>query len=172
TSGYYISPKMGGDFKGAGAGLSPAYSFGAFISEVIVDTQTGRITVEKIWGAHDCGKALNPLAVEGQIEGSIHMGVGQALSEELVYHRGKIMNPTFLDYKIPTTLDTPEMDVTIIESDDREGPYGAKEAGEGPIHPVIPSIGNAVHDAVGIRLYDLPLTPPKVLAALQGKKDV
>ncbi len=169
TSGYYISPKMGGDFKGAGAGLSPAYSFGAFISEVVVNPQTGQVIVKKVWGAHDCGKALNPLAVEGQIEGSIHMGVGQALSEELVYHQGRIMNPTFLDYKIPTVLDTPEMDVSIIESDDREGPYGAKEAGEGPIHPVIPSIGNAVYDAVGIRLYDLPLTPPKVLAALKEK---
>ncbi len=169
TTGYYVSPKMGGDFKGAGAGLSPAYSFGAFISEVTVDPETGLVKVEKIWGAHDCGKALNPMAVEGQIEGSIHMGVGQALSEELVYADGRIMNPTFLDYKIPTPLDTPEMDVSIIESDDREGPYGAKEAGEGPIHPVIPSIGNAIYDAVGVRLYDLPMTPAKVLAALDEK---
>jgi CO/xanthine dehydrogenase Mo-binding subunit len=126
--------------------------------------------VEKIWGAHDCGKALNPLAVEGQIEGSIHMGVGQALSEELIYDQGRLMNSSFLDYKIPTPLDTPEMDIAIIESDDREGPYGAKEVGEGPIHPVIPSIGNAIYDAVGIRLYDLPMTPPKVLAALQQKE--
>jgi len=167
TSGWYISPKMGGEFKGAGAGLSPAYSFGAFISEVAVNPQTGQVDVVKIWGAHDCGKALNPLAVEGQIEGSIHMGVGQALSEELIYHQGRIMNPSFLDYKIPTSLDTPEMDITIIESEDREGPYGAKEAGEGPIHPVIPAIGNAIYDAVGVRLYDLPMTPDKILTALQ-----
>jgi len=167
-SGFYFSPKMGGNFKGAGAGLSPAYSFGAFISEVEVDASTGAVRVLKVWGAHDCGKAINPLAVEGQIEGCIHMGLGQALSEQMRYHDGLIVNANFLDYRIPTALDTPEMDISIIESDDAEGPYGAKEAGEGPIHPVLPSIGNAIYDAVGVRMLELPITPDKVLEKLQA----
>ncbi len=166
-SGTYVAPKMGGDFKGAGAGLSPAYSFGAFIAEVMVNSHTGAVQVVKVWGAHDCGKALNPLAVEGQIEGCIHMGLGQALTERLDYYQGRQLNPNFTDYRIPTALDTPQMDITIIESNDREGPFGAKEAGEGPIHPVLPAIGNAVFDAVGVRMLELPLTPDKVLAALQ-----
>ncbi|MFH1279009.1 MAG: molybdopterin cofactor-binding domain-containing protein [Candidatus Eisenbacteria bacterium] len=171
-SGMYVSPKMGGKFKGSGAGLSPAYSFGAFISEVEVEPDTGVVRVVKVWGAHDCGKALNPLAVEGQIEGCIHMGLGQALTEELRYEGGRIVNANFTDYRIPTTLDTPEMDVTIVESNDREGPFGAKEAGEGPIHPVLPSIGNAIHDAVGVRMRELPITPEKVLREIRrvGKK--
>ncbi len=166
-SGYYISPKLGGTFKGAGAGLSPAYSFGAFISEVKVNPNTGEVNVIKIWGAHDCGKALNPLSVEGQIEGSIHMGLGQAISEEMRYAKGQQINANFFDYRIPSSLDTPDMDITIIESNDAEGPYGAKEAGEGPIHPVLPSIGNAVYDAVGIRMMELPITPDKVLSKLK-----
>jgi CO/xanthine dehydrogenase Mo-binding subunit len=166
-SGYYISPKLGGKYKGAGAGLSPSYSFGAFISEVTVNPDTGEVNVEKIWAAHDCGKALNPLAVEGQIEGSIHMGIGQALTEEMRYKNGQQMNPNFFDYRIPSSVDTPDMDITIIESNDPEGPYGAKEAGEGPIHPVLPSIGNAVYDAVGIRMMELPMTPDKVLSKLK-----
>ncbi len=169
-SGHYISPKMGGDFKGAGAGLSPAYSFGAAVSEVVVDPVTGRVRVVKVWSAHDCGRALNPLAVEGQMQGSIHMGLGQAVSEELVYDEGRIVNASFADYHIPTAVDTPEMDVTIVESHDREGPFGAKEAGEGPIHPVLPSIGNAIFDAVGIRLFELPMTPARVLARLREKE--
>jgi 4-hydroxybenzoyl-CoA reductase alpha subunit len=166
-SGYYISPKLGGTFKGAGAGLSPSYSFGTFISEVKVNPNTGEVNVIKIWGAHDCGKALNPLSVEGQIEGSIHMGLGQAISEELRYKNGQQMNANFFDYRIPSSLDTPDMDITIIESNDAEGPYGAKEAGEGPIHPVLPSIGNAIYDAVGIRMMELPITPDKVLSKLK-----
>ncbi|MFQ6611086.1 MAG: molybdopterin cofactor-binding domain-containing protein, partial [Fidelibacterota bacterium] len=170
-SGFYISPKLGGNFKGSGAGLSPAYSFGAFIAEVFVNDRTGQVTVNKIWGAHDCGKALNPLAVEGQIEGSIHMGLGQAVSEELRYHNGRMLNANFWDYRIPLTMDTPEMDVTIIESNDGEGPYGAKEAGEGPIHPVLPAIGNAIFDAVGARLTELPITPDKVLKKIREKSE-
>lgn len=169
-SGCYISPKLGGDFKGAGAGLSPSYSFGAFISEVEVDPASGKVRVVKVWGAHDCGRALNPLAVRGQIEGSIHMGLGQALSERMVFDEGRILNPDFCGYQIPTALDTPEMDVALIESGDAEGPFGAKEAGEGPIHPVLPSIANAIHDAVGVRLRYLPMTPDKVLAAMREQE--
>jgi 4-hydroxybenzoyl-CoA reductase subunit alpha len=168
-SGFYVSPKLGGNFKGSGAGLSPAYSFGAFVSEVVVDVKTGKVRVHQVWGAHDCGRALNPLAVEGQIQGCIHMGLGQALSEEVVFDGGQIVNANFIDYCVPSAVDTPEMDVTIIESNDAEGPFGAKEAGEGPIHPVLPSIGNAIYDAVGLRMFELPITPDKILAQLREK---
>ncbi len=169
-SGYYFSPKLGGDFKGSGAGLSPSYSFGAFVSEVEVNPESGKVRVIKIWGAHDCGRALNPLSVEGQIQGCAHMGLGQVISEELIYRDGLLFNANFADYTIPMANDTPPMDISIIESMDKEGPFGAKEAGEGPIHPVLPSIGNAIYDAVGIRIFELPITPDKILAKLKEKE--
>jgi 4-hydroxybenzoyl-CoA reductase subunit alpha len=162
STGYYNSPKLGGKFKGAGAGLSPSYSFGAVIAQVDVDPETGIIKLKEIWGAHDCGKALNPLAVEGQLEGSWHMGIGQALSEEMRYYKGLLVNGNFLDFKVPTTMDTPPINVNIVETNDPEGPFGAKECGEGAIHPVIPAIGNAVYDAIGVRMTSLPMTPEKV----------
>jgi len=171
TTGKYEAPTMGGTFKGAGAGLSPAYSFGAFISEVEANPETGAFKVVKIWGAHDCGKALNPLAVEGQIQGCIQMGLGQVMGEELRYYQGLILNANFTDYRIPTALEAPEMDISIVESNDKEGPYGAKEAGEGPIHPVLPSIANALHDALGIRLFELPITPEKILKQLHRSQN-
>lgn len=170
TSGSYNSPKLGGDFKGAGAGLSPSYSFGAVIAEVKVDQETGAVIVENIWGAHDPGKALNPLAVEGQLEGSWHMGIGQALSEQMKFHDGLLLNGNFLDYKIPTTLDTPEIFSNIIESIDPEGPFGAKECGEGALHPVIPAIANAIYDAVGVRVTSLPINPELILQDMREKE--
>lgn len=171
TSGFYNSPKLGGDFKGAGAGLSPSYSFGALVAEVKVDTETGFIKVLNMWGAHDCGKAINPLAVEGQLEGSWHMGMGQAISEEMRYTNGLLLNANFLDYKIPTTLDTPPIHTNIIETIDPEGPFGAKETGEGALHPSIPAIANAIYDAVGIRITSLPIKPEEVLAKLKEKQE-
>jgi len=167
VSGKYISPKLGGDFKGAGAGLSPSYSFGACIAEVDVDIETGYVKVTNIWGAHDCGKAINPLAVEGQLEGSWHMGMGQAISEQMKYYKGLLFNNNFLEYKIPTSLDTPEIHANIIETIDPEGPFGAKEAGEGAIHPVIPAIANAVFNAVGVRITRLPINAEDILAKLK-----
>jgi 4-hydroxybenzoyl-CoA reductase subunit alpha len=170
VSGYYNSPKLGGNFKGAGAGLSPSYSFGAVIAQVNVNTDTGAVKVENIWGAHDCGRALNPLAVEGQLEGSWHMGLGQALSEEMRYHGGLLVNSNLLDYKVPTSVDTPDMDVTIIESIDPEGPFGAKECGEGGIHPSIPAIANAVYDAIGYRVTSLPIRAEEILKGIKEQK--
>jgi 4-hydroxybenzoyl-CoA reductase alpha subunit len=170
VSGKYISPKLGCDFKGAGAGLSPSYSFGACIAEVEVDTDTGHVTLHNVWGAHDCGKAINPLAVEGQLEGSWHMGIGQALSEELKYFRGLQVNNNFLEYKIPTSLDTPEFDTSIIETMDPEGPFGAKECGEGALHPVIPAIGSAIFNAIGVRITRLPIRPEDILAGIDERK--
>jgi 4-hydroxybenzoyl-CoA reductase subunit alpha len=170
TSGWYNSPKLGGDFKGAGAGLSPSYSFGAMVAEVEVDPATGMVKVLHLWGAHDAGKAINPLAVEGQLEGSWHMGMGQALTEELRYHEGLLLNGNLLDYKIPTTLDTPDMHTEIIETSDPEGPFGAKECGEGALHPAIPAIVNAVHDAVGVRITSLPIRAEEILRALHARE--
>ncbi len=170
VSGKYISPKLGGNFKGAGAGLSPSYSFGACVAEVNVDTQTGHIKLLNVWGAHDCGKAINPLAVEGQLEGSWHMGIGQAISEEMIYYKGLIVNNSFLDYKIPTSLDTPDIHTNIIETNDPEGPFGAKECGEGALHPVIPAIANAIYDAVGIRITKLPIKSEDVLRLMKEVK--
>ena len=167
VSGKYISPKLGGDFKGAGAGLSPSYTFGACIAEVKVDIETGQVKVMNVWGAHDCGKAINPMAVEGQLEGSWHMGVGQAISEQMKYYKGLLLNNNFLDYKIPTSLDTPDIHANIIETIDPEGPFGAKEAGEGAIHPVIPAIANAVFNAVGVRITKLPINAEDVLAQIR-----
>jgi len=168
VSGKYISPKLGGDFKGSGAGLSPSYSFGAVVTEVKVDPETGAVKVLNIWGAHDCGKAINPLAVEGQLEGSWHMGLGQAMSEQVKYFNGLLINSNFLDYKIPTSLDTPPIHTNIIETADPEGPFGAKECGEGAIHPIIPAVANAVFDAVGARITKLPISPEDVLQKIKN----
>jgi len=169
TRGTYKSPKMGGKFKGAGAGLSPSYSFTAFITEVTVDPQTGFVKVDKITCAHDCGFQLNPLAVEGQIEGCIHMGLGQALMEEVVHDKGAVQNPSFLEYKMLSAFEQPEIDIVPTPSDESEGPFGAKEAGEGVLAPVIPSVANAIYDAVGVRLTQLPMRPDRVLAAINKK---
>jgi len=169
VSGAYNSPKLGGDFKGAGAGLSPSYSFGAVITEVKVDTETGHVKVVDIWGAHDAGKALNPLAVEGQLEGSWHMGLGQAVSEQMKFRDGLLLNGNLVDYKIPTSKDTPPIHTSIIETIDPEGPFGAKECGEGAIHPVIPAVANAIYDAVGARVTSLPITSEVVLNAMKEK---
>ena len=170
TTGSYNSPKLGGKFKGAGAGLSPSYSFGAVVAEVKVNKETGSVIVENIWGAHDPGKALNPLAVEGQLEGSWHMGIGQALSEQMKFHDGLLLNGNFLDYKIPTTLDTPDIFSNIVETTDPEGPFGAKECGEGALHPVIPAIANAIFDAVGVRVTSLPIDPENILKEMREKE--
>ena len=169
VSGKYVSPKLGGDFKGAGAGLSPSYSFGACVAEVKVNINTGHVKLLNVWGAHDCGKALNPLAVEGQLQGSWHMGIGQAMSEEMRYYNGLLVNNNFLDYKIPTSMDTPPIHTNIIETIDPEGPFGAKECGEGALHPVIPAIANAIYDAVGIRITNLPIKSEDVLELLKEK---
>ncbi len=169
STGQYNSPKLGGNFKGAGAGLSPSYSFGAVIAELSVDISTGMVKVDAIYGAHDVGKALNLLAVEGQLEGSWHMGLGQALSEEMRYKDGLLLNANFINYKIPTSLDTPEINTNIIETIDPEGPFGAKECGEGALHPVIPAVCNAIYDAVGVRIKSLPIDPAFISNALKEK---
>ena len=166
--GAYRSPPMGGVHKGAAAGLAPAYSFSAYVAEVDVDVETGLVSCTNVWAAHDCGKALNPLAVKGQIIGSCHMGLGQVLTEKMVYGRtGHLQNANLLEYKIPSVHEMPHVEAIIVESSDPEGPFGAKEAGEGPLLPILPAVVNAVYDAIGVRLRDLPLTPDVVHAGIQ-----
>ncbi len=167
SSGSYESPPLGGSFKGAKAGTSPAYSFSAYVAQVDVDLDTGRIGVGKVWAAFDCGTPLNPLLVEGQIEGSIHMGLGQLLGEELRYRKTRLMNPSLLDYKTVSATEMPEVECLLVGKADPEGPFGAKEAGEGPLPPILPAVANAVYDAIGIRFTDLPLTPDRVWRALR-----
>jgi 4-hydroxybenzoyl-CoA reductase alpha subunit len=176
STGSYNTPKdVHGEYRGGTIGASPAYSFTAHVAEVEVDPETGFVEVQRIWVAHDCGRALNPVIVEGQMEGSAYMGFAEALMEEQIFKdadhgRAGLHNaPSLLDYKIPTSLDTPELHSLIIESIDPEGPYGAKEAGEGPLHPSIPAIANAIYDAVGVRMDALPFSPPRVWRALRAK---
>ncbi len=163
---YAAAPPMGGKFKGAAAGLSPSYTFQAYAARVAVDPESGFVTVRRVWAAHDCGRALNPLAVKGQIVGCVHMGLGQALMEDFRYHRGSVLDANLLDYRTLTSKQMPPVDVFIVESHDPEGPFGAKEAGEGPILPVAPAVANAIFDAVGVRLKELPMTPDRVLSAI------
>jgi len=171
STGSYNTPKLGGDYRGGTIGASPAYSFTAHVVELEVDEETGRITIDRVWVAHDCGRALNPMIVAGQMEGSAYMGAAEALFEEHGINRyGLVRAPSLLDYRLPTSVDTPDFHALVVESIDPEGPYGAKEAGEGPLHPVLPAISNAVYDAVGIRLKQLPFTPARVLAALRAAR--
>lgn len=170
--GSYAPPAeaRGGKFKGAGVGPSPAYSYAAQVAEVSVDEETGRVSVHKVWAAHDCGRALNPVAVEGQVIGSVWMGLGQALQEEMVWKDGLLMNPGMLEYRSPSSTESPDIEAIIVESIDPEGPFGAKEASEGSLAAVIPAIANAIYDAVGVRLRESPFTPERVLAALRAKR--
>ncbi len=172
--GYYNTPKEGvhGDYRGATIGATPAFSMTAHVAEVTVDAETGWMTVDKIWCAHDCGKALNPLLVEGQMEGSTYMGFGEAVMElHEVSTDGRLRAPGLLDYRIPTSVDSPDVESFIIEHPDPNGPYGAKEAGEGPLHSSIPAICNALYDAIGVRIDELPITPEKIVAAVAEQQD-
>jgi 4-hydroxybenzoyl-CoA reductase subunit alpha len=166
--GSYTPPKLAAEYKGSGVGPSPAYSYSVAVAEVNVDLETGEVKVEKITLAHDVGRCINTDSVEGQIEGGVYMGLGEALMEEWSFRAGEHKIPNLLDYKTPTSLDTPPIEAIIIETDDREGPFGAKEAGQGPLNPVIPAIANAVADAIKARIHSTPITPEKVLKALDA----
>jgi 4-hydroxybenzoyl-CoA reductase subunit alpha len=168
VKGTFTVPRayQGGKYRGAGVGPSMAYSYSATAAEVSVDEVTGRISVDKVWVAHDCGFAINPLSVEGQVQGAVWMGLGQALSEETRYVEGLPLGPNILDYRVPTIVESPHVEVKIVETLDPGGPFGAKEASEGALSSIIPAITNAVHDAIGVRLTETPLTPDRVMTAL------
>jgi 4-hydroxybenzoyl-CoA reductase alpha subunit len=172
TTGSYIPPVTHGKFKGAGVGPSAAYSYSACVVEVDVDPSTGIVVVDKVWMAHDIGKSINPVLVMGQVEGSIYMGLGEALMEDMAYRDDvglahKI--PSLLEYKSPTTFEMPDCVTYLIEDPDPNGPFGAKEVGQGPLLPIPPAVCNAVYDAVGVRVDEVPCTPEKVLKALKLK---
>jgi 4-hydroxybenzoyl-CoA reductase alpha subunit len=168
--GSYAPPRRAGKYKGGGVGPSPCYSYSACVVELTVDEDTGWIEIDDVWIAHDVGRALNPLLVEGQVEGSVYMGIGEALMEAQVFRKGLHKHPSLLEYKSPTTLETPEIHTFLVDTDDPEGPFGAKEAGQGPLLPVIPAIANAVYDAVGVRIDQVPITPDLVLRGLELKR--
>ena len=160
---------QGGKHKGAAVGSTMGFSYSATVVEVSVDEELGTIKVEKIWTAMDCGFAINPLSVEGQIHGSVWMGMGQALCEETRYENGRHIAASLLEYHVPTILDSPPIETHIIESIDPNGPFGAKEVSEGSVASVPPAIVAAVENAIGIRLTELPLTPERVLKALAAR---
>ncbi|MCA1990010.1 MAG: molybdopterin-dependent oxidoreductase [Desulfarculus sp.] len=167
-TGQYKPPQLGGKYKGAAVGTSPAYGCSAQVVEVAVDLETGQVRVESITDAHDCGRAINRTAVEGQMEGSISMGLGEALFEEVKFdQKGRVVNPSLGEYHLPTIQDMPAMKCIVVESDEPNGPFGAKEVGEGAIMPTIPAILNAVFDATGAVITELPLTPERVLRAIR-----
>jgi 4-hydroxybenzoyl-CoA reductase alpha subunit len=174
TVGSYSPPPSAGRYRGAGVGPSPAYSYSAAVVEVAVDRETGIYTVPKIWIAHDVGKCINPVLVMGQVEGSIYMGLGEAMMEEMAYRTNANDNvvhkfPSLLEYKSPTTLEMPEVETFLIEDPDANGPFGAKEVGQGPLLPIPPAVANAVYDAVGVRIDEVPVTPEKIYLALKAK---
>ncbi|MFZ0726642.1 MAG: molybdopterin cofactor-binding domain-containing protein [Desulfobacterales bacterium] len=171
-TGKYKPPALGGKFKGAAVGTSPAYGCSAQVVEVEVDLESGKIVVEKMTDAHDCGRAINRTSVEAQMEGSLSMGMGEALFEEVKFDaRGRVINSDLAEYKLVTALDMPPVETIIVESDEPNGPFGAKEVGEGAIMPTIPAILNAVYDATGVRIHELPLTSERVYAALMAHKN-
>ncbi len=178
TVGSYTPPKSPALYKGGGVGPSPTYSYTAAVVEVAVNPVTGWITVPKIWIAHDIGRALNPPLVRGQVEGSVYMGLGEALMEEQEFRRlPKRLShalvhkfPSMLEYKSPTSLDMPDVVTELVEEPDPRGPFGAKEVGQGPLLPIMPAVANAVYDAIGVRIDEVPITPEKIMKALAEKK--
>jgi 4-hydroxybenzoyl-CoA reductase alpha subunit len=172
TVGSYSPPRSPGKYKGAGVGPSPAYSYSAAVAEVDVDPDTGIVTVERVWIAHDIGKSINPVLVMGQVEGSVYMALGEILMEEMSYraNRNAVHKfPSMLEYKSPTTMEMCDVKTYLIEDPDPNGPFGAKEVGQGPLLPVPPAVANAVYHAVGVRVDEVPITPEKVLKALREK---
>jgi 4-hydroxybenzoyl-CoA reductase subunit alpha len=172
TGNYSTIPQSHGGkkYRGAAIGGTMGYSYSAQVVEVSVDEDTGVVNVDKVWVAHDCGKALNRLTVEGQVQGSVWMGMGQAMSEETAYHEGLLVTGNMLDYRVPTIEDSPPIEVGIIESNDPHGPFGAKEAGEGSLAAFLPAVTNAIADAIGVRFNTLPVTPDRVFAALEKRE--
>jgi xanthine dehydrogenase molybdenum-binding subunit len=169
---YFYDPaneNMGKDFRG---NMSATYSFGTHGVRVKVDEETGKVEILDYVAAHDVGRAINPLLLDGQVHGGVLMGVGYALTEQVILDKGKNMNPDFRDYKILTAKDAIPLKPVVIETVDEAGPYGAKGIGEPGCVPTAPAIANAIYDAVGVRITDLPITPERVLAAIKKKKGV
>ena len=169
--GWYDPPTKLVDKDTYKGNISAAYGFGSQMAEVEVDTETGQVRVLRLACANDVGRAINPMAVEGQIEGGAQMGLGYALTEEVLVKDGRVLNPDFLDYRLFTSADMPAIETIIVETDDPGGPFGAKGVGEMGGTPTAAAIANAIYDAAGVRLTQLPMTPERVLAALDKKRE-
>jgi 4-hydroxybenzoyl-CoA reductase subunit alpha len=178
TAGSYTPPRSPGKYRGAGVGPSPTYSYSAAVVEVEVDPETGVWKPLEVWMAHDIGKSINPVLVMGQVEGSVYMGLGEAMMEESAFRRlPKTRShalvhkfPSLLEYKSPTFEEMPEVHTYLIEDPDPAGPFGAKEVGQGPLLPMPPACANAIFDAVGVRVDQVPIHPHHVLKALEAKR--
>jgi CO/xanthine dehydrogenase Mo-binding subunit len=177
TTGSYIPPRSPGKYRGAGVGPSPAYSYSASVIEVEVDPETGLWRPLQVWIAHDVGRAINPVLVMGQVEGSVYMALGEAMMEEQAFRRLPKSRsralvhkmPSLLEYKSPTFPDMPPVTTYLIEDPDPEGPFGAKEVGQGPLLPIMPACANAIFDAVGVRIDQVPIQPWMIVKALADK---
>ncbi len=149
---------------------SPVYPFAAQIAEVEIDTETGLVDVVDFWAVHDVGRVLNPMLLQGQVHGGISMGLGWALSEDMLYdEQGNILNPGFLDYRMPGPKDMPRIHVDFVETNDPDGPLGAKGIGEPALNPVAAAVLNAIYNAIGVRFDRIPVTPERILEALAKK---
>ena len=172
TGSYSPPENLGGDFKGGTVGTSPAYSFSTVVAEVTVDLETGFVTVDRVTDFSDAGTVINPVTFHGQVEGSVVMGIGEALLEDTIARPdGTLVNPNLHDYLIPTIRDAPEIHSVAVESYEPHGPFGAKEIGEGSLVPVIGAIANAVYNACGVRVTTLPITPEKILDGLTRRRE-
>ncbi|KPJ60122.1 MAG: hypothetical protein AMJ46_08235 [Latescibacteria bacterium DG_63] len=171
-TGWYKPPEgLGGDYKGAAVGTSPAYSFGSSVCECTVDLETGKVKIDRFTDYHDCGTPVNPQAVHGQVEGAVVMGTGETIMEDIAYDgRGNILNPDLHHYLMMTIKDAPEILSGIVDSYEPEGPYGAKEVGEGSTLPVLAAVAHAIANATGVWVKELPITPERILKALQVKR--
>jgi len=168
----FFKPEVVCPDKNLYGNISGAYSFGCNIAEVEVNTETGEVKVLDVWSAYDVGQPINPMAVEGQIFGGINQGLGWALMEDMKYGKdGKLLNPTFLDYQIPTTKDTPNIHTVLVDSFEKTSGYGAKGIGELALVPIVPSISNAIYNAIGVRLYELPFSAENILKGLRKKEE-
>ncbi|KJS46529.1 MAG: carbon monoxide dehydrogenase, partial [Peptococcaceae bacterium BRH_c23] len=168
--GVYSVPRLGGTFKGAAVGTSPAYSYCAQISEVQIDEETGEIDVREVWDVHDCGKVINPMLLHGQVHGALYMGMGESIWEQVLFDdQGRILNPNLGEYRLPTALDMPQIHSELVDSYEPAGPWGVKEVGEGATNPTMGCFSNAIFDAMGVRINSLPLTYEKVWRAMKEK---
>jgi CO/xanthine dehydrogenase Mo-binding subunit len=178
TAGSYVPPRAPGKYRGSGVGPSPAYSYSASVIEVEVDPETGLWRPLQVWIAHDVGKSINPVLALGQVEGSVYMGLGEVMMEESAFRRLPPRRspalvhkfPSLLEYKSPTFLDMPPVVSYLIEDPDPNGPFGAKEVGQGPLLPVMAACANAIHDAVGVRVDQVPIHPHMILKALAARR--
>jgi len=171
-TGWYKPPEgLGGDYKGAAVGTSPAYSFSSSVCECRVDIETGKVKIDRFTDFHDCGTPINPQSVHGQVEGAVVMGSGETIMEDVQYDdKGHILNPNLHDYLLMTIKDAPEIFSGIVDSYEPEGPYGAKEVGEGATLPVLAAVAHAIANATGVWIKDLPITPEKILGAIKNQR--